>query len=439
MNARIMLMALLLLPIGAYACTYPSGSPLYYANITLNNTQANATGHYFNQNVTINYTGNSTILSPSLKNLVFAYCNGTLIRSWLENINTTTTGYALYWLNISPGIAGTSKLNITADAYSTSTNKYDGVTVGEAPQLSASYALYDNGANIFPLYDDFSGIASHPNSGLWTSSACSGGYHNISDGISVGDAIGCYGQIQTLSNYAVPGIYSEAYGNETTGDYYMIGGVGAGQNPYAVFSNDPNAGGAFCKFYGGETCSVYAITPYHNYAFSDVYNSTKWDSYLNYSLKGALVASSPNYASGVICGNAGECQFKWYRIRDAPPMNIMPYVKIVGFISTIAPTTSTSTTSTIPYHPVSPLNPPGGLLGLLILALNNIPYFAYAILLLLWGVGAVPTRNTFYGFLISWFGSVGFLTLNAVPLYVVILLAGCCVFSYAYEVAKSDI
>ena len=41
---------------------------------------------------------------------------------------------------------------------STSINLFNTVNDGEAPQLSPTYAEYDDGANVFNFYSDFKGI-----------------------------------------------------------------------------------------------------------------------------------------------------------------------------------------------------------------------------------------------------------------------------------------
>ena len=112
----------------------------------------------------------------NLNNAEFFYANGTIISSWLEgniiNENTANSlctsdlspnaladsANILYWVKIgnnAPNFlpAGTATSPTTNTIYlgwagnviSTSNTLFDGVTTGEAPQLSSTYAQYDDG------------------------------------------------------------------------------------------------------------------------------------------------------------------------------------------------------------------------------------------------------------------------------------------------------
>jgi len=104
----------------------------------------------------------STYEASDLGNIGF--CMDTLcstrLYSWLEGCGTsapygacsTASTLATFWVELTSSIAASGgSLTIYMVFLPTST-EFDGVYRGEAPQLSATYAAYDNGANVFNAY-----------------------------------------------------------------------------------------------------------------------------------------------------------------------------------------------------------------------------------------------------------------------------------------------
>ena len=83
-------------------------------------------------------------------NILFYASNGTELYAWLESINSTS---ALYWIK---SYEGSSTINMYVYP---STNNFFSSTgyLGEAPQLSSTYAEYDNGVKVFINYWNFIG------------------------------------------------------------------------------------------------------------------------------------------------------------------------------------------------------------------------------------------------------------------------------------------
>ncbi len=141
----------------SHALSFPAGITNYVA-LNISNSQSTATPNPFQQmiNITsadsgwtyINNTGNHFG-----QNVEFFYANGTIIPSWLENY---TSGHAIWWVKVG-SIAASSKLTIYMGFASKTTNLFNNKTTGEAPQLSSTYAEYDNGANVFSNYFNFAG------------------------------------------------------------------------------------------------------------------------------------------------------------------------------------------------------------------------------------------------------------------------------------------
>lgn len=126
-----------------------------YANppkvsIYLFNNQPNSTGANFQQMITFNSLNYSAYEASNLGNIRF-YQGSTELYSWCEINCASSASNAIFWVKIPSGIAagGVAQVNLT---FSPTTTNYDDNYAGEAPSLSPSYGLYDNGANVFSLY-----------------------------------------------------------------------------------------------------------------------------------------------------------------------------------------------------------------------------------------------------------------------------------------------
>ena len=139
---------------GTVAGTSITGKPstlTTYEPITITNTQSSATPSPFQQmiNFTSSDPGFSSIATGNFgQNVEFFYYNGTIIPSWLENYTSTN---AIWWLKIAAIPAGSSE-TVYVGFVPASANLFNTVNDGEAPQLSSTYAEYDDGANVFLLY-----------------------------------------------------------------------------------------------------------------------------------------------------------------------------------------------------------------------------------------------------------------------------------------------
>ena len=155
MNKLIFLTPLLLLVmIGIAGATTPSAFPSgiqYYVPINLTNSQSTATASPFQQMVNITESTYSSYIaySVSTANFEYFYSNGTIIPAWIESNNS---GKLITWVK-TVSIPASSKITIYLGFASNTTNllSSSGTTgIGEAPQLSPTYAQYDDGASVVP-------------------------------------------------------------------------------------------------------------------------------------------------------------------------------------------------------------------------------------------------------------------------------------------------
>ena len=178
------------------APTLSGSAPLHIQEdvpVTISNSQTIATVSPFDEEINVPSSDYSSYAASNLQNVEFYYQNGTIIPSWLEN---QTSSNAIWWLKLG-SIPASSSITVYMGFASTSTNLFNTVNDGEAPQLSPSYAEYDDGFNVFNFYDDFAGTSLNTNK--WTSS----GAVSVDNGVTLG-AGGVAGQINTISKSVVP-------------------------------------------------------------------------------------------------------------------------------------------------------------------------------------------------------------------------------------------
>ena len=109
-------------------------------------------------------------------NVLFYDSNGTELYAWLQSINSTS---ASYWIKNFNGSSIINMQVLPSFENLFSANGY----LGEAPELSSTYAEYDNGKNVFNYYTNFAGT-SLPSGWIETSSA-SGNSYSINNGITL--------------------------------------------------------------------------------------------------------------------------------------------------------------------------------------------------------------------------------------------------------------
>jgi hypothetical protein len=161
------------------------------SKLTITNSQSTATSSPFQQMVNITSADNGfQLISPDFgQNVEFFYSNGTVIPSWLESYSSSN---AIWWLKIG-SIPASSSITVYMGIAPTSTNLFNNVNDGEAPQLTcpnpsntascSTYAEYDDGANVFNYYTNFSGT-SLPSGWIETVSV-SGNTYSVDNGLTL--------------------------------------------------------------------------------------------------------------------------------------------------------------------------------------------------------------------------------------------------------------
>ena len=333
--------------------TLPAGIE-YYSQLTVSNSQSTATPSPFQQmvNFTSSDPGWTSISTSNFgQNVEFFYYNGTVIPSWLENY---TSSHALWWLKIAAIPAGSSETVYVGFA-PTSTNLFNTANDGEAPQLTcpnpsntascSTYAEYDDGANVFNIYNNFEGTAltSH----ISTISGVSIGQNN---GLQINITSTDSGTYYIMTNYDLvnPFVYqslitaqnSEADGNFQEGlvidsNTLTSQDTGGGPGGDNYIFRVGNAQGNFLEILEGGSDLLYSpLSTSLSYPYTSIETIQQNSTGLYVADDGRTASVSTTALSSGYIGFYEYVQsaigkqvfIQWMRVRAYPPNGVMPSV-----------------------------------------------------------------------------------------------------------------
>jgi hypothetical protein len=315
----------------------PLGNGQYHVVVTLTNTQSLPTPVPFQQMVTVDSATYSNYEDTNLDNVYFSYANGTIIPSWLESCSSTcsTSGSSststVYWLKLNKPIPADGEMLIYMSFAPKGVNMFNGKTIGEAPQLSTTYAQYDDGANVFGFYDNFAGTMINSE---WTQVIPSGTTISQNNGITIStDSSATYGGLILTNGYTGIQIF-EGYITAVSGvaaglalqtgnlagsggiDFnYWSGSVATGSMSGGMTnSNNPNLQ-VSTGIDGGAWISSSSQVWYKNYVATS-------GSQTAYALPSIIYPSIGIYYSS----SSTSITYQWVRTRAYPPNGVMPSV-----------------------------------------------------------------------------------------------------------------
>ncbi|MCL4373798.1 MAG: hypothetical protein M1360_02870 [Candidatus Marsarchaeota archaeon] len=243
---------------------------------------------------------------------------GSVLQTWIEANASSTSTYTIYWVNLPSGIGASSSVTIYMNFMPGSVMSSVGPT-GEAPQLSPTYAQYDNGAYVFNVYQNFAGT-SCPSG--WT---CQSGT-TISNGATLDNAN------VTSNNQYYPQVldaYVLSSNSNLKGEQidYVINYLNVAFNLNQPYWGHGNIGSE----YGG-TYTVNAGPPEYtgSYIQSLGWSGSTlywWYDYTNeYTETTSLSASSTYHLQMRAWPSGYSASIQWLRTRAFPPSGIMPSV-----------------------------------------------------------------------------------------------------------------
>ncbi len=311
----------------------PPSSATSYEPLNITNTQNQGTPSPFQQmiNVTSSSPGWVKISSsPFGQNVEFFSSTGQILDSWLENYTST---HAIWWVKLTSSIPAGSKQTIYMGFAPTSTNLFNTNNVGEAPQLSPTYAEYDDGIDTFNNYWNFAGTTmpseftnyndggtSTVNNGLNINLASSGGYYAFvyNTPINPDSIIETYSSGSRGPGPTDLGIYPSNSGSvtgyagvaDTWGWGYgsISGGYGNIGNPFDINS-------------GSGIASIYWI--------GNGDEGVGWNYHFVTSTYSISITIPPSVYLSIGMGNycgGSNLVYYWLRVRAYPPNGVMPSV-----------------------------------------------------------------------------------------------------------------
>ena len=325
----------------------PASYPVYIP-VTITNNQSAPTPPGFQQQITIDAASFSQYERGDLGNMRFYY-EGSELYSWCESGCSNASADTIFWVKLPSQIPAQS--DITLDmVFEQPATGYDGVYAGEAPQLSPTYAEYDNGASVFSSYSSADAAA--------LPSITTPQFPFIADGY-ITPVAGGENDVTYVPN-----------GNITTNNVVLAA---------SLRNSDGSRSGHYCTCYED---AIFYGNPYPNYAdggfvayplnpgsyYVDtlvIPDANAQDSYMevdynnNYSHTCAYLCNPPYYTT--TGGKITSGQGYWLRTRLYPPNGVMPGVSLgqaeqcqgaagtqaaAGALGAPICTTATSTTST---------------------------------------------------------------------------------------------
>ncbi|MGC8652323.1 MAG: hypothetical protein ACP5UH_03695 [Candidatus Micrarchaeia archaeon] len=321
-----------------------SPSSALYVPITITNSQSAATPAPFQQMITFNPSSYAQYENSNLGNIRF-YQGSTELHSWCESGCSSTASQAVFWVNLPNGIPASSKVTVNM-AFEPASMNYDGVYAGEAPQLSSTYAQYDDGASVFNNYWNFAGT-SLP-SGLVTSG--SGGTITINNGIHLvettagdGESLG-FSTAQSTNNRvreAAINLYGSSGSDIRDRVNPSLAGTSIGDFGYFSQSSLSNQVEYYFNGWIGTYTPTFTSATSPLIIDSQSYTSSGtcyWDSYNYGSYTSPIYQNSYTFTAGSTYTNGyaatldsggsieSSMYIYWIRIRAYPPNGVMPSV-----------------------------------------------------------------------------------------------------------------
>ncbi|MGC8516270.1 MAG: DUF2341 domain-containing protein [Candidatus Acidifodinimicrobium sp.] len=304
-----------------------------YEKIFINNSQSSPTPSPFQQMVNVSNSVYNGYAASNFQNVEFFYANGTTIPSWLESY--TYPNNAIYWVKLGSIPAHTSipiYIGFAPQTY----NLFNGVNVGEAPQLSSTYGEYDDGANVFNFYDNFAGTTL---SSKWVANGAS---YTINNSLTYANGVND-NELDTATSFTAPYIIdyygSGTAGSEDGGVYFNIQAQAANSNSYLWAQRASEGTDMFYTYISGsytqEASWSYSIDGNkHIYTLIVGLSDNPLITQTDYNTKESFTSMPTTYTSGYFGPRslAGTTYWQWARVRAYPPNGVMPSV---GFGSVI--------------------------------------------------------------------------------------------------------
>jgi len=318
---------------------------IYYVPITITNSQTSPTPSPFQQMITVDSDNYVKYEASGLQNVEFSTApggKGIILNAWIESGNSNTSTSTVYWVNLPNGIGVSNSITIYMNFMPYNVMSSNGPT-GEAPQLSSTYAQYDDGASVFNNYADFSGTALP--SGWTAVSGTAGTDYAINNGLQLETTTARIQGPSVTQNFVLEGDFQFISDANNGWDF---GVYSSSSSAYGLHPDGTNWATTWCYNNGYDEISASGSTIGNGYYFIwQLINNagsitTKFD---NPSYTALYTASFTNSLSGAPItlgerfdnantGQALNVIFYWVRVRAYPPNGVMPSVSLSSIYQT---------------------------------------------------------------------------------------------------------
>ena len=314
-------------------------------NITLRITTLDPNASLtFQQMIHLNRT-TFPFINKAFSNIAFFYNNGTPIYAWLESV---TNNNATLWLKLNGSVNRTVNIKIYGQTANEMSSKG---YYGEAPELTATYGQYDNGANVFIQYGGKSWSSFTFVGGNWTTA---NGY--LQQTSTTGSYLGGPTALIESTSYSNTAKYVIAMAFSYTTQTDARVGIITTATPtstsdtfgYRFIGQQNNNGAGFLSFlndgtwvvdniYQGAVSTPYAMSVTNNagiwsgnlrsgYGEGNILTSLSPTSYTSANSQGAtsgyIGISAAYYTGSTLLPNPINVQ--WFYMRSYPPNGVMP-------------------------------------------------------------------------------------------------------------------
>ena len=307
---------------------------------------SSATASTFQEMVNWNPSLYSSYESSTLGNVRFCTSSlcSTLLYSWLESCSPTCTNSATSataWVKLTSAINSGSTTTVYM-VFESPNATFDGNYWGEAPTLSGTYGQYDNGANVFTFYDNFSGSTLDSN---WQSIIYGGGTVTVNNGVTLSDTSTSNNPMLVSKSTYTPAVEdasmaltSKQTAFSTPSLFYATvipatsGGDFGFKTDYRFDWYQPSTYFRILQDSGGSNTGsntvLYSSLPTSYNVWSATWSGTGSESFsFNYVTQNIGTLSGVTFGSSYIGASAtqgGSLSVQWLRLRATPPNGIMP-------------------------------------------------------------------------------------------------------------------
>lgn len=217
------------MPHGPLGAVRAQGTAVETVAIVIHNPAAAPEVAVWDMRLTVN--SSAYPINANWSNVAFVNAtSGAFVPAWVEGNATNVSATTTVWLRMNTSLAGGANVTVDMLVYAPTAFEPNAAgPVGWSPLLGATYGAWDDGALVFPLYDDFKG--STLNAGLWVASMASGAA-TVNNGLSSTSA---QTGGMTQATCGLVSKYQNLTGNFTVGIYGANSGTRSG--PFTSTTN----------------------------------------------------------------------------------------------------------------------------------------------------------------------------------------------------------